>query len=318
MFVTGTNLEQAQAAQWFWSRDELVYKSEPTVGFESWAPPVPFGVIHVLFDGSVHWKSVWNGLGDMLALAFLYLLRSSIHASALKKNITNLVRKEPIPTSDEGGDENKSTVDGSHGAVGSLAGRLSTNIRMPSTTEGARNSAMPLSPLAQFSRLKHQRQISEVMDIEIPNDLNSSMQQQPAFKEIRAKQTRRSLENVFIEYGYALFVVAFTGGFAVCPTVATSNTMFAVRASSLARVCFCWDALARVCFCWDVVLHSSFLIVALYFRAVKIGAEGAAPQYGSTLLLGIFYLTDFKLVRFIPKAAFSSLLVLGAVDTFSV
>lgn len=49
-----------------------------------------------------------------------------------------------------------------------------------------------------------------------------------------------------------------------------------------------------------------------------IGAEGPAPQYGSVLLLVIFYFTDFALVRFIPKAAFSSLLVLGAVDTLVV
>jgi MFS superfamily sulfate permease-like transporter len=49
-----------------------------------------------------------------------------------------------------------------------------------------------------------------------------------------------------------------------------------------------------------------------------MGAEGGAPQYGSVLLLVLFYLTDFQLVKYIPKAAFSSLLVLGAVDTFVV
>jgi CRP-like cAMP-binding protein len=49
-----------------------------------------------------------------------------------------------------------------------------------------------------------------------------------------------------------------------------------------------------------------------------IGAEARAPQYGSILLLAFFYLTDFEFVRFIPKACFSSLLVLGAVDTFFV
>ena len=49
-----------------------------------------------------------------------------------------------------------------------------------------------------------------------------------------------------------------------------------------------------------------------------IGAEGAAPQYLSILLLIIFYVTDFALVRYIPKTAFSSLLVLGAVDTLVV
>lgn len=49
-----------------------------------------------------------------------------------------------------------------------------------------------------------------------------------------------------------------------------------------------------------------------------IGADGPAPQYGSIILLVFFYITDFNLVRYIPKAVFSSLLVLGAVDTLVV
>ena len=50
----------------------------------------------------------------------------------------------------------------------------------------------------------------------------------------------------------------------------------------------------------------------------KIGAEYAAPQYGSIFLLAVLFLTDFELVRFIPNTAFSSLFVFGAVDTFVV
>jgi hypothetical protein len=49
-----------------------------------------------------------------------------------------------------------------------------------------------------------------------------------------------------------------------------------------------------------------------------IGADDAAPQYGSILLLIVFYLLDFRMVQYIPKTAFSSLLVLGAVDTLVV
>jgi SulP family sulfate permease len=45
-----------------------------------------------------------------------------------------------------------------------------------------------------------------------------------------------------------------------------------------------------------------------------MGAEGVAPQYGSFALLGVFYLTDFQLVRYIPKPAFSCLLVLAFLD----
>jgi len=49
-----------------------------------------------------------------------------------------------------------------------------------------------------------------------------------------------------------------------------------------------------------------------------IGADDAAPQYGSILLLVVFYMLDFRMVQYIPKTAFSSLLVLGSVDTLVV
>jgi len=49
-----------------------------------------------------------------------------------------------------------------------------------------------------------------------------------------------------------------------------------------------------------------------------IGADAPAPQYGSIILLVGFYLMDFEVVKYIPKTAFSSLLVLGAVDTLTV
>lgn len=50
---------------------------------------------------------------------------------------------------------------------------------------------------------------------------------------------------------------------------------------------------------------------------VQLGAEGIAPQVGSVLLLSLFYLTDFQLVAYIPKPAFSSLLVLAFIDMTS-
>eukprot|EP00536_Pseudo-nitzschia_multiseries_P014892 jgi/Psemu1/262507/estExt_Genewise1Plus.C_7830008 len=45
-----------------------------------------------------------------------------------------------------------------------------------------------------------------------------------------------------------------------------------------------------------------------------LGAENLAPQVGSVLLLLIFYLTDFQIVGYIPKPAFSSMLVLSFFD----
>jgi MFS superfamily sulfate permease-like transporter len=46
----------------------------------------------------------------------------------------------------------------------------------------------------------------------------------------------------------------------------------------------------------------------------QLGAHGIAPQIGSVLLLLVFYLTDFQLVEYIPKPAFSSMLVLSCID----
>ena len=43
----------------------------------------------------------------------------------------------------------------------------------------------------------------------------------------------------------------------------------------------------------------------------QLGAEKAPPQYGSCLLVLLFYCTNFSLVQFIPKPAFSSLMVLA-------
>jgi MFS superfamily sulfate permease-like transporter len=55
--------------------------------------------------------------------------------------------------------------------------------------------------------------------------------------------------------------------------------------------------------------------VATSFTMYAIGAGKPAPQYFSiVLLLVAFYTSGFELVRFIPKAAFSSLLVLSAAD----
>lgn len=47
---------------------------------------------------------------------------------------------------------------------------------------------------------------------------------------------------------------------------------------------------------------------------MKLGAERVAPQLGATILLVGFYMTNFNLVSYIPKPAFSSLLVLAFID----
>jgi hypothetical protein len=95
MIATGMSLEDAIEEGWFWSREELVYKSAEavTIGFDNWAPPAPFGVLHELTNGLVNWGAVWQGLSTSIAMGFLYLIRCSVHGTALKKNIPNLSRK---------------------------------------------------------------------------------------------------------------------------------------------------------------------------------------------------------------------------------
>jgi hypothetical protein len=189
-------------------------------------------VLRVLFDGTVHWNATFKGLGDMVAMAFLYLLRSSIHASALKKNIGNLVRKVPIVVASTAaaddrepvaGDEKKSSFSGgdvkSFSDAKTWAGRFSRRFRMTSINLGITTS--------RPSRVT--RQVSESVDIEVdPSDSHHHQlekQQQPQevqmYTEIRARGTRRTLEEIFIEYGYALYVVTLTGGFGMSPTVST-------------------------------------------------------------------------------------------------
>ena len=51
--------------------------------------------------------------------------------------------------------------------------------------------------------------------------------------------------------------------------------------------------------------------VAVSPTMFTLGAENLAPQMGSVLLLFCFYLTSFQVVSYVPKPAFSSLLVLA-------
>jgi hypothetical protein len=46
-------------------------------------------------NGYVHWPSFRAGISTMSALAFLYLIRCSLHAAALKKNVPHVTRKPP-------------------------------------------------------------------------------------------------------------------------------------------------------------------------------------------------------------------------------
>jgi hypothetical protein len=97
MFLTGTTHVEAQEMGWFWMSSDLVNPENPGLGFASLDPPAPFGVLHSI--NKVHWKAFQKGLPMVCALAFLYLIRCSLHTAALKKNIPLLTRTPPEPPS---------------------------------------------------------------------------------------------------------------------------------------------------------------------------------------------------------------------------
>lgn len=220
MLVTGTSLAAAQAAGWFYSSKDLVTDMNRSgkIGFLEWQPPAPFGILNSLLSGRIHWDSYYACLPTVLALAFLYVIRCSLHAAAVKKNIPNLTRKKSV---DKHGEPPK-----------------------------AKN------PIA--------------------------------------------LQKIFERgYAYSQFVASFAGGIGVCP------------AGTSGKSC--------VFLCRFILIFSlSGRAVGVALTLFKMGAEGNAPQYGSFVLLAIFYLTDFQMVRFIPKPAFSCLLVLAFLDMVSV
>lgn len=102
LWATDTSLEEAQEMNWFFSSKELQdppFFTSSASEFDdswlsSWTVPAPLGVWAMLFHGDVHWPSFRAGISTMSALAFLYLIRCSLHSAALKKNIPNVTRKQ--------------------------------------------------------------------------------------------------------------------------------------------------------------------------------------------------------------------------------
>lgn len=199
MLLTNTSLKEAQDAGWFFSTEDFV-SNDSVPGL---APPLPFGPWGSLWRNDVSWSAFLAGLPPMISLAFLYLIRSSLHSAALKKNVSSLTRKnEPLSPSIRG------SVD-------------------PGTT-----------PTSESTKVK-------------TADLGFILEK---------------------GYGYSQLASSIAGGITVAPSVAASLTLF------------------------------------------QLGAEHEAPQYGSCLLVLLFYTTNFAYVQYVPKPAFSCLMVLAGLD----
>ena len=177
----------------FWSRDELVYGDSS--GLTLGSPPAPFGMLYQLFKGKVHWGAVSNGMPTSIALGFLYVVRCSVHAAALKKNLLNLSRT--VHATDEKQD----------------VPQPSPTIRRPA---GLRT-----------------RQFSETVDIEAvmlfaPKAPATTIPNKVA-QVIRPKPSNLALKAILAPYGLSQFVAALFGGFAVTPAIGASSTLYSVR-----------------------------------------------------------------------------------------
>ena len=219
--LTGTTLPEAQAQNWFFSATDLV-PEYPTLSWDQYALPAPFGVWVSLWRGDVCWEAYRAGMPTMLALVLLYLVRCSLHSAALKKNIPLVTRKkeEHHPHHDNDNDDDA----------------------MIDASSSFRSSSRPATK---------------------PSSYNNK----------NRKKTPLTL-NFILEhgYGYSQLWNGLVGGIAIAPSVAASLTLF------------------------------------------KLRAETPPPQYGSCLLVLLFYCSNFTLVQYIPKPAFSSLMVLAGLD----
>jgi len=199
MMLTGTSLHEAQALGFFWEEKEVVMSSETHHDFPMhlWS--------HGVFK-KISWDAFLNGVPDVIAMGLIYLIRCSLQAAALKRNLANYLR-------------NKEAAD------------------------AAASDGQP----------------SFVVDKSVEED------KQP-------KRKPKDVLEVLMQFANTQFVTAITGGFAVIPSVGLSNTF------------------------------------------VKIGSESRAPQLGACLLVLGCYLSNFRLIIFVPKCTFSSLLVMASID----
>ena len=225
MWMTKTSLQRAQQLKWFFSPNDLVvpsssssttssstFSSSYLPSYNTYGPPYPFGIWACLWRGNIHWEAYLQCIPTMIALACLYLVRSSLHSAAVKKNIPHVTRKR---------------------------------------------QAQELSSSQESSTTSTIIQTSKNNTTDLPPKTNAPL----------------TLSKILEQgYGYSQLVAALVGGIAVAPSVAASQTLF------------------------------------------QLGAETVPPQYGSCILLAIFYLTDFTLVQYIPKPAFSCLMVLAGLD----
>jgi hypothetical protein len=156
--------------------------------------------------GNVHWKSVLKGLDTSIALGILYLIRCSLHAAALKKNVSNLVREEKVVWE---------TTDETHDASAD-----ETSSRSPSPSN------------AHWKRRKFSETLDEETTIKLFSDRygdDTDDHITTHTQMVAAKPSNLSLKEILFPYGVNQIVGALIGSFGIVPSVAATTTMYSVR-----------------------------------------------------------------------------------------
>jgi len=161
--------------------------------------------------GKIHWGAFRSGLGNTLALAFLYMIRCSLHAAALKKNVTQLRRKIKVPVIEE-----EELAEEGSGPQQSLRG----------------------------DGISHRRKWSEIMEMDqifvSTNSLIGGAGGTPAVdtnvmvtKIESPKPPRMSLKDLLWNYGLSQFLSSLVGTFGITPSIAATSTMYTVRCENM-------------------------------------------------------------------------------------
>ena len=231
---TGTSLDQAIQSGWFWSSAELempklspqqvsmssdclrcctkkpliMFFSSRKVGLDGWLPPQPFGVLNSWRLGNVHWGAVKSGLREAFTLSFLYLLRCTLHGTAMKKNVPNLRRVAPPPTT-------KDTFNTRKCCCFQKKAKEDANEEV--------DAAVP--PPIETTNGYYVGLPADQADLE---GVRASQEEQEELQYIEAKPVRVSIARILKQYAYSVGISALMGSVGVAPSVAASSTMYSV------------------------------------------------------------------------------------------
>mmetsp|Transcript_13080 Transcript_13080/g.27490 ORF Transcript_13080/g.27490 Transcript_13080/m.27490 type:complete len:1323 (+) Transcript_13080:168-4136(+) len=183
MALTETSLEEAQGMGLFWKKEEVMM-TPTTDEQKSWGPPQAFGLWSPSVIKNISWPAFANGLSDAIAMSLIYLLRCSLHAAALKKNLANV--KANCKTNGE---------------------------------SFQRNAALSESDMAKSSQqiLVQMPKVNKSTEKSEAN--NDTEQMNGSVVSAKARKPKDVLE-ILMDYANGLFVLSFSGGFAVLPAIA--------------------------------------------------------------------------------------------------